>query len=212
MTPRPNIVAIEENSTVNDYIKLALQKNVTKIPLYKGNLDYITGIVHTRDILEIISEKKFESIRLKDISEKPLFVSEYAQIPKILKEFKSKKTKIAIIVDEYGTTIGLLTLNDIFKEIFGEIEFSDPMVKKERENSYIVKGNVSVEDLNEEINLNLPEKKDYSTISGFFIYHYGKFPQKNATIKIGNIKMSVLKMGKLKIDKLRIEINENNNS
>ncbi len=212
MTPRPNIIAIEESSTIKDYINLALEKSVTKIPLYKDNLDNITGIVHTKDILQIIFEKDFENRNLKNIAEKPLFVSEFAQIPKILKDFKKRKTKIAIVIDEYGTTIGLLTLNDIFKEIFGEIEFSDPMIKKEKTNTYIVRGGVSVEDLNEEINLNLPEKKDYSTLSGLFIYHYGKFPQKNSSIKIGNIKMIVLKMGKLKIDKIRIEIDEDNNS
>jgi len=107
-------------------------------------------------------------------------------------------------LDEYGATIGIVTLNDIFREIFEELEIKKSPIKKVSDNVFLINGNLSVEELNSQLNINLPEKKDYTTISGLFIYHYGKFPRFDNKIEIENYKLVVKRMGKKKIEEIEL--------
>jgi putative hemolysin len=199
MTPRLNIVAFKEDSSFEELKQIILEKKRSKIPMYKDSLDNITGIIHAGDILSALLAGDFNRADVKKIARPPIFISEYSSVNYVLKKFKKLRLNIAVIVDEYGSTIGILTLNDVFKEIMGEIEFGEPSIGKIGKNTYVIKGNTPVEDVNERLHLDFPEKPDYTTMSGFFIYHFGKFPKENSRIQVRDNYLVVRRMGKRKI-------------
>jgi CBS domain containing-hemolysin-like protein len=204
MTPRMSIVALEENSSTDELIKIIADKKITKIPLYREKLDNITGIIHMDKLITFLVSGPLKTVKLGDIAVKPIFISEYSSVNFALKEFKKFGLNIAIVLDEYGSTIGLLTLSDIFREILGEIEFGSHPIRQVGENQYLVKAGIAVEEVNFKLNLQLPERKDYSTLSGMFIYHFGKIPKENSIIKIDDTILVVKRMGKRKIDEILV--------
>ncbi len=206
MTPRVNLVALEDNESTDALKRIILEKKISKVPVYKDNLDNITGIINARSLLPVLLTGNFSRLSLKDIAVKPIFISEYSSLVYVLKEFKRRHMDIAVVLDEYGSTIGILTLNDIFREILGEIKFNSPDVRKLAENHYVVRGSLPVEEVNDRLNIHLPDKKDYTTLSGLFIYYYGKLPRANASVRLKDIKLTVKRMGKRKIDEVSISL------
>ena len=208
MTPRPNIIALEESAGINDLKEIILNKKVTKIPIYKENLDHITGIIHAKNIIPTLMVNNLKNLELKELSAKPIFISEYSSLNYTLKKFKKHESDIAIILNEYGVTIGILTISDIFREILGEIKISKNAISKSDKNTFIINGSISVEEMNAQLKIKLPEKKDYTTVSGMFIYHFGKFPAKNSKIKIKDNTLIVKTMGDKKIDEIILKTHE----
>jgi CBS domain containing-hemolysin-like protein len=208
MNPRLNIIALEENAGIDELKKIILGKQITKIPIYADNLDNITGIIHTDDVLYTLLEMPaaidINRLDLKKLTRPPIFISEYSSLNYAWKQFKKHKQNMAVIIDEYGSTIGILTLNDIFKEILGELEIQQPSIRKTGKNTYLVNGNTSVDEVNEQLHLHLPDKPDYTTMSGLFIYHFGKFPKEENKIKIEDTLLVVKRMGKRKIEEIRL--------
>jgi len=211
MTPRPGIVALRENSTSRDLKKIILEKNFSKIPIYKGKLDNITGIIDSHTLLPAMLNDDFDKLELKKIAAKPIFVSEYSSLNYILKEFKKHKLNLAVVLDEYGSTIGIITLSDILSGILGDIDMGSKNIKKLNRNVYQFKGSAPVAEINARLEIDLPEKKDYTTISGLFIYHYGKMPQENARVKIKQNLLVAKKMGKRKIEEILLIGHEDHN-
>jgi putative hemolysin len=212
MTPRPGIVALKENSSSRDLKKIILEKNFSKIPIYKGKLDNITGIIDSHTLLPAMLSEDFNNLELKKIAAKPIFVSEYSSLNYILKEFKKHKLNLAVVLDEYGSTIGIITLSDILSGILGDIEIGSKNIKKLNRNVYQFKGSTPVAEINARLEIDLPEKKDYTTISGLFIYHYGKMPQENARVKIKQNLLVAKKMGKRKIEEILLIGHEDHNA
>lgn len=204
MTPRMNIVALEENADTDELIKIITAKRITKIPIYRDTLDNITGIVHMDKLITVLVTGELKKISLTDIAVKPIFISEYSSLNYALKEFKKYGLNIAVVLDEYGSTIGILTLSDIFREILGEIEIGTHPIRQIGKNKFLVNAGMAVEEVNSKLNIQLPEKKDYTTLSGLFIYHFGKFPRENANIKINDMVLVVKRMGKRKIDEILV--------
>jgi len=208
MTPRLNVVALEENAGVDELKKIILEKRISKIPIYRDNLDNIVGIIHTRDLLSVLLVKEFNRVDLKKIARPPVFISEYSSLNFALKQFKKNRLNMVILIDEYASTIGILTINDIFRDIMGEIKLNRNPISKIGKNAFLLKGIIPVEDVNEQLHLDLPIKPDYTTISGLFVYYFGKLPHENQSIKVKNVRMSVKHMGKRKIDEIRLLVEE----
>ena len=208
MKPRLNIIALEENAGIDELKKIILGKQITKVPIYADNLDNITGIIHTDDVLYTLLEMPaaidINRLDLKKLTRSPIFISEYSSLNYAWKQFKKHKQNMAVIIDEYGSTIGILTLNDIFKEILGELAIQQPSIRKTGKNTYLINGNTSVNEVNEQLHLHLPDKPDYTTMSGLFIYHFGKFPKEESKIKIEDTLLVVKRMGKRKIEEIRL--------
>lgn len=208
MTPRLNIIALEENTGIDELKKIILGKQITNVPIYANNLDNITGIIHTDDVLYTLLEMtagiEINRLDLKKLTRPPIFISEYSSLNYAWKQFKKHKQNIAVIIDEYGSTIGILTLNDIFKEILGELKIQQPSIRKTGGNTYLINGNTSVDEVNEQLHLHLPDKPDYTTMSGLFIYHFGKFPKEENKIKIEDTLLVAKRMGKRKIEEIRL--------
>lgn len=208
MTPRLSIISLEENSNIEKLKKIILEKRISKIPIYRGNLDCITGIINSNDMVSFLMKNNLENLDLKKISREPIFVSEYSSINYVLKEFKKHKLNIAVILDEYGATIGILTLNNILKEVLGEVEISRKPIKEVNKNTFLIKGDITVDEVNDQFGLALPERKDYTTISGMFVFFYGRLPKINSKIKIENNILMVENMAERRIEEIRLIINE----
>jgi putative hemolysin len=202
MIPRLNVVALEETASMDDLMKIILEKKISKIPLFRGNLDNITGIVHTDNLIPLLLAGEIRKLNLADIAVKPIFISEYSSINYTLKEFKKNDLNMAIILDEYGSTIGILTLNDVFRETLGEISITRQSIRRLGESRFIIKGSLPVEEINSILDIHLPEKKDYATLSGMFVYHFGKLPREGSRVEIGGVQLTVRQMGKRKIDEV----------
>jgi CBS domain containing-hemolysin-like protein len=202
MTPRTGIVALKENSGSRELKKIILEKKISKIPIYKGNLDHITGIVDSHFLLPAMLSEDFKGLELKRIAVKPIFVSEYSSLNYILKEFKKHELNLAVVLDEYGSTIGIITLSDILSGILGDIDIGSKNIRKLNRNVYQIKGSTPVAEINSRLEMDLPEKKDYTTVSGLFIFHFGKMPQENARVKIRQTLLVAKKMGKRKIEEI----------
>jgi putative hemolysin len=202
MTPRVAIVALKESSGPRELRKIILEKNLSKIPIYKGKLDNITGIVDSHLLLAAMLQEDFERLELKKIAAKPIFVSEYSSLNTILNEFKAHKLNLAVVLDEYGSTIGIITLSDILRGILGDFEIAGKSIKKLGNNVFQLRGSTPVAEVNAQLELDLPEKKDYTTISGLFIYEYGRMPQENARVQVKNCLLVAKKMGRRKIEEV----------
>ncbi len=202
MTPRLNVIALDEKLGMQELKRIMLNTKIANIPVYRDNLDNIIGIVYNEDVLDTILVKNYDELELKEIMRPPVFVSEYSSLNYVMKEFNRSGLEIAIIVDEYGSTIGILTFADIFREIMGEINIDHSPIKKYGRNAFIIKGNLPIEEINHQLALDLPIRVDYSTISGLFIYQYGKFPKEYSRIRIKDTRLMVKRMGKRKIDEI----------
>jgi putative hemolysin len=202
MTPRTGIAALKESSGSRELKKLILEKKFSKFPIYKGNLDHISGIIDAHALLPVMLNEDFKSLDLKKIAAKPIFVSEYSSLNYILKEFKKQQLNLAVVLDEYGSTIGIITLSDILSGILGDIALDNRNITKLNRNVFQFKGSTPVAEINTRLSIDLPEKKDYTTISGLFIYYFGKMPQENARVKIKQNLLIAKKMGKRKIEDL----------
>ncbi len=210
MTPRVGIVALKESSGPRELRKIILEKNLSKIPVYKGKLDNITGIIDSHLLLTAMLSEDFDRLELKKVAAKPIFVSEYSSLNYILNEFKKHKLNLAVVLDEYGSTIGIITLSDILRGILGDFEIGSKNIKKLGNNIFQLKGSTPVEEINSQLELNLPERKDYTTVSGLFIYEYGKLPQENARVQVKNCLLLAKKMGKRKIEEIVLIGHEDN--
>src|SRR5690606_31255761 len=166
MVPRTKISAVEMSCPVDAFIDVITKEGYSRIPIYDENIDRIIGIVHTKDILPIIAKKK--ELVLKNIIRKPYFIPETKKINDLMAEFQQKRIQIAIVLDEFGGTAGMVTLEDIVEELVGEIqdEYDEeiPVVEKISDTEYMVDASANVHDVNELLPVELPESNDYDTI------------------------------------------------
>ncbi len=213
MIPRVDVTAINIESNLDDILKIIRETNYSRYPVYKDNIDNITGILHTKNILRLLTERK--DITLKDIEstlQKVFYTSEFTKIEYLLKIMKRNNNHIAIVVDEYGGFEGIVTLEDILEEIVGEIqdEFDNEESRfiKIDENNYILDGDFSIKKFNEIFSAELPHD-DESTMAGFFISVTGELPKINDSITYDNFKFTVLNVKKRTIKRLKVEILSN---
>lgn len=203
MTPRTDIVGIEITSTMQEVLKTFIDSGYSKLPVYDENLDNIKGVVFGKDIFK-------QPADLKTVMRDVVFVPETKKSLEMLNEFLDKQFSIAIVVDEFGGTAGMLTVEDLIEELFGEIrdEYDDveeKIAKKIDANSYLVNGKVEIDYLNEELDFQIPEG-DYETIAGYVTFRIGRIPVKGESFKIDNLSVQILKADKTKIDLLKLTL------
>lgn len=202
MTPRVAVTAVREGSRPAELRRILLEKGFSRIPLYRGKLDNITGIIDSRLLLRAMLSQDLESIDLRQVAARPIFVSEYSSLNTLLNEFKKHRLNLAVVLDEYGSTIGIVTLGDVLRGVLGDLEVRGRGIQKLGGNAFLAKGSLPVEEVNTELELDLPERKDYTTLSGLFIYEYGRLPQENARVQVGNCLLVARKMGRRKIEEV----------
>lgn len=195
MVPRNNMFVLRARLLIWDALPLTNESGFSRIPIVEdNNKDMVVGIVHTRDILRAL-EAKTTYMMLKDIARKPLFVSKDMLISKLLKELQARHIQLAIVVDEFGSTEGLVTLEDVIEELVGEItdekDIEHQLLRKIDRQTVVLQGDVEIDDVNEALNVNLPRSNDYSTISGLLHERLQRIPKQGDKATIGNVTIAV---------------------
>jgi putative hemolysin len=212
MRPRMDVFALSDEDNYEEIIPVIIENGYSRIPVYKENIDNVTGILYIKDLLPYIDEKDFEWISLL---REPYFVPENKKLDDLLNEFKEKKNHLAIVVDEYGGTSGLITLEDIIEEIVGDIsdEFDDEdlIYSKLDELNFVFEGRTPLKDFYKIIKLEDPSlfednKGEAETLAGFLLEISGDFPQQNEIINFGNYNFKVEAVDDRRIKQIKLTI------
>lgn len=192
MTPRSDVIAIEVSSDWAEILDLANRFGRTRLPVYEENLDRIVGVLYIKDLMRFLGRSGIEELRLNGVMRPAWTVPIDQSVEQMLREFLHSRSHLAIVVDEFGQTAGIVTIEDVLEEIVGEIvDESDP----EEESSIVVidevtaraDGRAMIDDLNDQLGWNLPEGDDYQTVAGYILHHTGVIPEDGQRITIGDI-------------------------
>jgi gliding motility-associated protein GldE len=209
MTPRVDMVALDSTASIDEVMDMVTDKQFSKIPVFKENVDNIRGIIYAKDLLPYLTGSR-PNIPLTSISRVPFFVPETKLIDDLMKDFRSKKTNVAIVVDEWGGTSGLITLEDIVEEVLGEIR--DPYDKEEspivpqKDNTFIVDAKISIYDYEEEFEIEFPEDREYDTLAGYIFDTIGDIPKVEQKTQFLNHQFTVKKLDGNRIGKVHVHI------
>jgi len=209
MTPRTDIIAVEVNSDLQKVLETITVGGHTRVPVFEENIDNIVGIVYAKDLLTEIGKDPAD-FKLRDKMRDVYFVPETKPLRNLLHEFQNRKLHIAVVLDEYGGTAGIVTLEDILEELVGEIvdeyEQTPPEpIKKIDRNTIEADARTYIDDVNDQFELNLPEDEDYETIGGFVFSRLGYIPKANESFEYENLKFTIASAEARKIKRIRIE-------
>ena len=205
MVPRTEIIAIEDDATIDELKTLFIEKGISKIIVYNDNIDNIIGYIHSS---EMFREPKdwHDGIRQLPI------VPETMNANKLMKLFMQQKRSLAVVVDEFGGTSGIVALEDLVEEIFGEIEDEHDtktyVAKSLGNNEYILSGRLDIEKANELFPLDLPESDEYQTIGGLILHQYQSFPKAHEIITLDKFQFRIIKVTATKIELVKLKVNE----
>jgi gliding motility-associated protein GldE len=211
MTPRVDMIAVSIKDKYETLVKVINSSGHSRIPVYKEDIDEILGIIYAKDLLKFVKNPDLlNKFSLNNLIKKPLFIPPTKLITELLREFQEKKLHIAIVVDEYGGTAGLITLEDIIEEVVGDIwdEFDkqETNLIKIDKSKFAALGKIKLEELNEEIESNISlEDKDYDTLGGLVLNQAGSIPKEGFSFILGKYKYTVKEIQKKRIKKVIIE-------
>lgn len=205
IVPRTEIVAVDENTEVDRLKALFVESGYSKIIVYKGDIDNITGFIHSSEMFRLSGNDQWTH-RIKDVP----IVPETMNAQKLLGTLISQKRSIAVIVDEFGGTSGIVTLEDLVEEIFGEIEDehdnSNYTAKDIGGGEYIISARLEIEKANEMLGLNLPESDEYITVGGLILHEYQSFPKLNEVVRFGHWEFKILQNTTTKIELVKLKV------
>jgi len=205
MTPRPDIVAIQGNASVADLRALFREQEYSRFPVYQENLDNILGLIRVKDLLRI-DDAALDKHPITSLVRPATFVPETKRVPELLKEFQRKQVQMAIVVDEYGGTAGLVTIEDLLEEIVGEIRDEDDVesepIVDEGNGSYVFSAKVSFDDLRERLDLEI-ESQGFETVGGYVLSRLGRVPAVGETFELDGLFVEVLEAERRRIHKVR---------
>ncbi|WP_029757754.1 hemolysin family protein [Fusobacterium nucleatum] len=212
MTPRTSMLAFEGAKTINEVWDEIIDNGFSRIPIYEDTIDNIIGILYVKDLMEHIKNNELD-LPIKQFIRSAYFVPETKSIIEILKEFRGLKVHIAIVLDEYGGVVGLVTIEDLIEEIVGEIrdeydDEEDSFYKKIADNEYEVDAMTDIETINKDLDLNLPISEDYESLGGLIVTTTGKICEVGDEVQIDNIYLKVLEVDKMRVSKVFIRILE----
>ncbi|HCU3028031.1 TPA: HlyC/CorC family transporter, partial [Clostridioides difficile] len=205
MVQRIDMVAIDMEDSYDEIIQVFKTEKLSRMPVYEETIDDIVGILNIKDII-FLSDEEIESFDIKNYMREPFFTYEFKKITQLLEEMKLEKSQMAIVVDEYGGTSGLLTIEDLVEVIVGDIEDEydeeEDEIQVIKEDEYIVDGSTKIGDVNELIGVNL-ESEEFDSIGGFIIGHLSRLPEENEVIEVDNIRFCIESIEKNRIKKIR---------
>ncbi len=213
MTHRTDITALPDTAKIKDIADAAIEDGVSRIPIYHEDLDDILGIIYVKDLLKFVGREIGEEESIKDFIREPLYVPESIPCGRLFEKMTETHVQLAIVVDEYGGTAGLVTLEDIVEELVGDIadeyDEEEQSVKKLDDNTYIFDGVTDIEDVEDVLGIKFPEG-DYDTLAGFVISRLGYLPSeddKDAKIEYNNIEFTVLSVEDRRIEEIKAHRN-----
>lgn len=206
MIQRLDMVAVNIEDSYDEIIELFKNEKLSRLPVYQDSIDDIVGILNIKDII-FLSDEEIEHFNIKDYVREAFFTYEFKKITQLLEEMKKEKSQMAIVVDEYGGTAGLLTIEDLVEVIVGDIDDEydeeEEEIVKVSDNEYLVEGSTRISDVNEKLGINF-ESDEFDSIGGFIIGYLKRIPEENELIEVGNVKFSVESIDKNRINQIRI--------
>jgi len=207
MIPRIDMITLESGATVDEAVDLALQGGFSRIPVYEETIDNIIGVLFTKDMLKQLREDH-NSLPIRELVRPAYFVPETKKLDDLLREIRQKRTHMAIVVDEYGSVAGLVTIEDLVEEIVGDIQDEydreENLYEKVSQFEYVFDAKINLDDFNELMDTDL-EIEDYDTLGGFLLGQLDKIPVAGDTITFKNLTFTVLTTRGLRITKVRVE-------
>jgi CBS domain containing-hemolysin-like protein len=205
MTPRPDIVAIRDDATVGDLIALFREQEYSRFPVFKDSLDNIAGFVFVKDLVAL--DVRDNARQITSLLRPAVVVPESKRVPELLKQFQRQQTQIAIVVDEYGGTAGLVTIEDMLEEIVGEIrdEYdveSEPIVD-EGGGKFVFHGKVDIDKVCERLNVQI-DRQGFETVGGYLLSHLGRVPAVGEQIDVDGLHVEVLDVERRRVNKVRM--------
>ncbi|RMG64557.1 MAG: HlyC/CorC family transporter [Calditrichaeota bacterium] len=202
MVPRTQMVAVPEDMPIRELIQVFRKHGFTRLPVFRERLDNIVGIVHVKDLFK-------HPQRISDILREVLFVPETKRVSELLQELREKNMGMAIVIDEYGGTAGLVTIEDLLEHLFGEItdehDETEVMIRRLGDQVYSVNAMIEIEELNEALNLDLPEG-DYETLAGFLLNQLGHIPKRDEVFDYRGVRFVITRATRRQIQRVRIEL------
>jgi CBS domain containing-hemolysin-like protein len=210
MTPRPEMMGIELGASLEEVKRAVEESGHSRIPVYDGTIDHIIGILYARDLLKHLGLPP-EQFDMRSAMRPAIFVPETKPLRDLLRDFRVQKVHIAIVLDEYGGTAGLVTIEDILAELVGEISDEHPpreglMIKKVGENAYEADATLDIDQINRTIGLALPEDAGYETLGGFVSVMLGRIPQKGTTFEHSGVRYTIIDAEPQRVRRLKLEL------
>lgn len=209
MTHRTEVCAVENIDTVDEVLKLAIEEGYSRLPVYREDIDTIIGVVYAKDLLKYVGKRLPADINAEKIMRPPFFVPESVSLSELFRELTGRRIQLAIVVDEYGGTSGLVTIEDLLESIVGnmrdEYDNEEEEFIKTGEDTYVVDGSMLLSDLEELLDAELPEG-DYDTVGGLLLSNLGHIPapQEHAEITTAGLKFTIAEVDNLRIAKVLI--------
>ena len=204
MVPRTEINAIEENCSLEELQQMFIESGNSKIIVYEGDIDHIKGYIHSSEMFRAPKNWRYNIRRMP-------FVPETMAAQKLMQVFLQQKKSLGVVVDEFGGTSGIVSLEDIVEEIFGDIEDEHDnlkyVAKQTSDNEYVLSARLEIDKVNEIFDLELPESDDYMTIGGLILHVYQSFPKLNEIITIGQYEFKIIKSTMTKIELVKLKVN-----
>ena len=211
MTPRTDIEGIEITDDLNEIRAFALESGRSRIPVFEENLDQILGILYVKDMIEYLGAD-VNGFELKSILRKPIVVPDTKPVQELLADFQTSEVHMAMVIDEYGGTAGLVTIEDVLEEIVGEIrdehddaESDEPEWKRVSNHLVEVDGRYNLDDFNDEVGVELPEDEEYDTVAGFVLAQLGHVPKQGEIIETHGMKITAIQASDTQIIRLLID-------
>lgn len=205
MIPRVAMVCAPHDATMGDVLDLVSQYGHSRIPIFREDIDHIIGMVHIMDLIDLGSEED----AIEGVIRPVRFVPESKGCHELLEELKEQRGHLAIVVDEYGGTAGLVTLEDLIEELVGDIrdehDLKYILYDETAKGVYIVDGRAEIDDLKDQLGLEVPDG-DYETISGFLTTHFGEIPRRGTVLRTEDLRLTVLRSSAHRVERLKVEV------
>ena len=205
MVPRPFVKAVDINTPLPSLLKMIQEHGYSRMPVYRGNFDNVLGLLYVKDVIGA-----GESFSLEEHLRKPFFLPESATVQNAFQNMQRNRAHMALVVDEYGGVDGIVTLEDLIEELIGEIhdEYDEDveMLHKVTENNWLLEGNLPIKELNQNLNLDLPEDPSYTTVAGFLLSVLDRIPAEKEEIHYGNLLFCIERMTAHKISKVTLRL------
>ena len=208
MVPQNRVIAIDVELGRNEVTKRVIEEGFSRLPIYLGDIDNIIGIVHSKDLLKAIIDNKFRT--LKEIMRPVHFIPESMKINELLRDFQKHHYQMAIVTNEFGSTAGLVTMEDIIEELVGEIQDEHdeekPNVEKISDTEFIVNAQATIKEVNEILPIALPENTQYETVSGYINFIFGRIPPINDKRIIDGYEIIILARNRQSVDSIKLKV------
>jgi CBS domain containing-hemolysin-like protein len=210
MVPRNNIFAIDINQSMDEIVTYFIEDGFSRMPVFKDTIDNITGVIYAKDMISMMHHENL--IVMQDIIRPPFFVNEDTRISRLLQDMQRHRVHLAIVLDEFGGTAGIVTLEDVLEEIVGEIqdEYDEetPWVVKLSDDEYSIKAMITIDDVNDFLPVDLPEDEDYETVGGLITSQVGRIPEKNEIIELDDYTIKIVERSKRSIKSVMLKHKE----